>query len=356
MAEGGMLSPEEIESLLASTQIGGEAETGGAEAAAPSAKTPAAGGGMDDKRREEVFKRCDAALASGVGVAGILLGKELALSPKGGGAMDPAALSADPGGKAVAVPFSAGGGKGALLVSLPLGAALADLMMGGDATSPPDELDELYLSALKETASQVVSAAFSSLSQNIGGELKAECGDAEVADLGEGGAPLAGEGDALVRRYDAKAEGLPAGEWILVLDALLASIVAGGAPTPKAQPRAAVELQRAQAAALGGVTAVQFPQLTPSLTEGQMQNIELLLDVPMHITVELGRTTRMIREVLNLGTGSIIELDKLAGEPVDLLVNGKLIAKGEVVVIDESFGVRITEIVSPVERIAGLSG
>ena len=68
--------------------------------------------------------------------------------------------------------------------------------------------------------------------------------------------------------------------------------------------------------------------------------------------VELGRTTQLVQDILGLGEGSIIELDKLAGEPVDLLVNGKLIAKGEVVVIDENFGVRVTDIVSPAERMA----
>jgi flagellar motor switch protein FliN/FliY len=83
-------------------------------------------------------------------------------------------------------------------------------------------------------------------------------------------------------------------------------------------------------------------------------DISLLLDVPMTLTVELGRTTRLVQEILGLGEGSIIELDKLAGEPVDLLVNGKLIAKGEVVVIDENFGVRVTDIVSPDERLTSL--
>nr|HPQ52360.1 flagellar motor switch protein FliN [Spirochaetota bacterium] len=80
-------------------------------------------------------------------------------------------------------------------------------------------------------------------------------------------------------------------------------------------------------------------------------NINLLLDVKLALTVELGRTTMLVKDILGLGEGSIIELDKLAGEPVDLLVNGKLIARGEVVVIDENFGVRVTDIVSPAERL-----
>jgi flagellar motor switch protein FliN/FliY len=78
------------------------------------------------------------------------------------------------------------------------------------------------------------------------------------------------------------------------------------------------------------------------------------MDVPLQVTVELGRTRKLIRDILELGPGSVVELDKLAGEPVDVLVNGKLIAKGEVVVIDENFGVRVTEIVSPIERASSL--
>ena len=79
--------------------------------------------------------------------------------------------------------------------------------------------------------------------------------------------------------------------------------------------------------------------------------MDLIMDVPLELTVELGRTKMQIKEILDLGAGSIVELDKLAGEPVDVLVNGKLIAKGEVVVIDESFGIRITNIVSQMERL-----
>lgn len=80
-------------------------------------------------------------------------------------------------------------------------------------------------------------------------------------------------------------------------------------------------------------------------------NIGLLLDVPLRLTVELGRTTKLVKEILALAPGSVVELDKLAGEAVDILVNEKLIAKGEVVVIDENFGVRITEIINPEERL-----
>jgi len=98
------------------------------------------------------------------------------------------------------------------------------------------------------------------------------------------------------------------------------------------------------------VQTVQFPNLMPRPMPHEAGNIGLIMDVFMEMTVELGRTRKLIKEILSMGEGTIIELDKLAGEPVDILVNHKLIAKGEVVVIDENFGVRVTEIVSPMER------
>lgn len=99
------------------------------------------------------------------------------------------------------------------------------------------------------------------------------------------------------------------------------------------------------------VQPVQFQSFDPGSQSVDVQNIGLLMDVPLQITVELGRTTKKIKEILEFGQGSIIELDKLAGEPVNILVNGKHIAKGEVVVIDESFGVRITDIIHPSKRL-----
>ena len=102
------------------------------------------------------------------------------------------------------------------------------------------------------------------------------------------------------------------------------------------------------------VQPVQFPPLQGFVSQEEQGNIGLIMDVYMEMTVELGRTKRMIKEILGMGEGHIIELDKLAGEPVDVLVNHKPIAKGEVVVIEESFGVRITEILSPAERITDM--
>jgi flagellar motor switch protein FliN len=84
------------------------------------------------------------------------------------------------------------------------------------------------------------------------------------------------------------------------------------------------------------------------------RRLELLLDVPLELSVELGRTRMSIQELLSLGPGSVIELDKVAGEPLDILVNDRLVARGEAVVVNDKFGIRITDIVSPAERIARL--
>ena len=100
------------------------------------------------------------------------------------------------------------------------------------------------------------------------------------------------------------------------------------------------------------VQEAQFPEFGEKEEQTLPQNMELLKDVPLTVTVRLGKSKMTISEVLDLGEGSIIELDKLAGELVDLYVNGKLIAKGEVVVIDESFGFRVKDIISPAERIS----
>ncbi|MDR1506084.1 MAG: flagellar motor switch protein FliN [Treponema sp.] len=130
----------------------------------------------------------------------------------------------------------------------------------------------------------------------------------------------------------------------------------GAAPNMGMQGMGAMPGMMPQNMAMGmpmnaaSVQPVQFSSLIPQPTAQEQGNIGLIMDVFMEMTVELGRTRKLIKEILGMGEGTIIELDKLAGEPVDILVNHKLIAKGEVVVIDENFGVRVTEIVSPMER------
>jgi flagellar motor switch protein FliN/FliY len=99
-----------------------------------------------------------------------------------------------------------------------------------------------------------------------------------------------------------------------------------------------------------------FPRLTPGTAAGEgAQDLDLILDIPVTLTVELGRTKIPIKHILQLAQGSVIELDALAGEPMDVLVNGCLIAQGEVVVVNEKFGIRLTDVVTPSERMRRLS-
>lgn len=89
--------------------------------------------------------------------------------------------------------------------------------------------------------------------------------------------------------------------------------------------------------------------------QGQSKDLDFILDIPLEVTVEMGRTKMLINDLLQIGQGSVIELNRLAGEPLDIMLNGKLIARGEVVVVGEKFGIRITDIVSPLERVKRLA-
>ena len=114
---------------------------------------------------------------------------------------------------------------------------------------------------------------------------------------------------------------------------------------------AASEPQGGAGAPGGGGTAAVKKQAGAA---GPVQSLDFVLDIPLRVTAELGRTKMSIREVLELGQGSVIELSKLAGEPLEVLVNEKLVARGEVVVVNEKFGIRLTDIISPIERIEQL--
>ena len=119
-----------------------------------------------------------------------------------------------------------------------------------------------------------------------------------------------------------------------------------------AQPRREAQNRNIEREEKVDVQSAQFPEFNEASSQPLPNNMELIKDVPLEVTVRLGKTVMKIRDILDLGDGSIIELDKLAGEPVDLLVNGKLVAKGEVVVIDENFGFRVKDIISPAERLS----
>ena len=121
---------------------------------------------------------------------------------------------------------------------------------------------------------------------------------------------------------------------------------------PAYQETQRVPSPQREEARMVNVQPAQYQSFDNDQWETEKESIDLIKDIPLEVTVELGRTKKLIKDILEFGPGTILELDKLAGEPVDILVNGKYIAKGEVVVIDESFGVRITDIISASKRLA----
>ena len=115
------------------------------------------------------------------------------------------------------------------------------------------------------------------------------------------------------------------------------------------------EQETASAAVAEGAPAPIFEQFTPGQKMQIHNDIDMIMDIPVQITVQLGRTKIAIKNLLQLAQGSVVELDGLAGEPMDVLVNGYLIAQGEVVVVNEKFGIRLTDIITPSERIRKLN-
>ena len=253
----------------------------------------------------------------------------------------------------------AASGKGLFIFQENVAAFMADLMIGGDGSSPPDALSDLHLSAVGEVGNQMASSFCEALGTGVGKNVSALPGELTPAQSGDLNGISGALGSQLVAaEFALEVEGGPAGTLLFLLaPAASASLTGGGQARPAA----------AAAGAQGGFTATSdfsgaggAAPLVQSAQMGQIRsaggnmggnNLELLMDVPLQVTVELGRTMKLVKEVLALGPGSVVELDKLAGEPVDILVNEKPIAKGEVVVIDENFGIRVTEILSPKDRL-----
>ena len=109
-----------------------------------------------------------------------------------------------------------------------------------------------------------------------------------------------------------------------------------------------------KAAAAAAARPADFPPLEQSGAKGSPNAVDFILDIPLQLSVRIGSTRMLIRDLLQLGQGSVIELDKLAGEPMEVLVNGKLVARGEAVVVNEKLGVRLTDVISPAERVRHL--
>lgn len=361
MADG-ILTQEEIDALLSGAALDGGGGGSPAPAAAPAGASAypsvkVAAGNLSAEEIKALGERLKIGFGAAAEATSTLLGRRLTLSPISLDTADDEAIAAMVGPFCAVFDFAlSGAASGAAAVAMPAhdAALLADLLMGGDGSNPPADLGDLHQNAAKEVVTPIVNGLVSSLSRELGSALTA----GTIFVRTDNQPPLAGRGPRVFGQYSFEVEGLRSGMFFLCLDNSVARAIAGtqaAAPTPRPTPQASASATAAGPATRSvGVQSVAFPSLAPTLTENQAKNIELLADVPMQVTVELGRRTMMIRDVLELGTGSIIELDKLAGEPVDLLVNQKLIARGEVVVIDESFGVRVTDIVSPIERIKGL--
>lgn len=231
------------------------------------------------------------------------------------------------------------------------GAMIADLMMGGDGTSPPEDINDLYLGALGEAVGQMTESAAASLSSSLGKTVTVSAPKIKVIDFKKGipkDLPIFKENKVVEVDYNLTLGDLSQGKLIQLLPLNIAkpivNTVMGEAPAAK-EPSSAFA---------PGVHPVQFARLAPTETTQLPANLKLLMDVPMNVSVEIGRKKLTLKGILDLGTGSVVELDKMAKEPVDILVNGKLIAKGGVVVIDDNFGIRITEIITPEERLESL--
>ena len=225
-------------------------------------------------------------------------------------------------------------------------------------------LDDMAMSVIGEVASQMTGTEITALTNKTGNKSIAP-GSPEAANIAKAAAALPA-GDFTVAAYGLDlGDGMAHKVWEVfgssVTSAISQAIQNAAAPQPSAGGGGGAAMGGGGIGMGGvfsqtpGVQAIQFPSLAGTMSAREQGNIGLLMDVFMEMTVELGRTRKLIKEILSMGEGTIIELDKLAGEPVDILVNHVPIAKGEVVVIDENFGVRVTEIVSPAERMGEIS-
>ena len=264
---------------------------------------------------------------------------------------------------------------------------ITDLMMGGDGTNTDGELGELHLSAISEAMNQMMGSAATSLSSMLNKMIDISPPQANLVDLtetiDESSIDEFLAGGFVKISFRMEIGDLVDSEIMQLYPISFAKEMCAGvtanmemdsnsvkeeasAPTPAPSPSPAPQQMGQQGMGqMQGQPMMGMPQGQPMMGQPvnvqpaqftafsgspmgvyQPENIDLIMDVPLEVTVELGRTSKSISEILDFGPGEIIELNKIAGEPIDVLVNGKYVAKGEVVVIEESFGVRITEIVN----------
>ena len=257
-------------------------------------------------------------------------------------------------------------------------ALITDLLMGGEGDFDKDniELNEIHMSAMSEVMNQMMGSAATAMSNMMGGSVNISPPQVSRMDVDETIGKFFGNEPLVLKiSFDMEIEGLLKSKLLQVMTIAVAkellNTLMNPAPTERSKPAPAAPAPKATAPApapypmpMGGaapaaakqdrqsVKAVkpmnyesfdEAPSAAQSYSQGN-GNLELINDIPLQVTVELGKTKKNLNDVVNFGIGSIIVLDKLAGELVDVIVNGKKIAKGEVVVIDENYGVRITEI------------
>lgn len=271
-------------------------------------------------------------------------------------------------------------------------AIIADLMLGGDGTEPSQDLGEIHLSAVQEAMNQMMGSAATSMSTVFNKKVDISPPTIDLLDLQlDQGIEHIPPHNLLIRvSFELKVGDLIDSNIMqlfpLEFGKKLVSSLVGGTmdeevatttealpvqeeqvpyqaptvPSPPVQQTAQPQEQQLPPRTEKRQQPVHVQQAqfasfeSPTLSQSESNNLNMLLDIPLQVTVELGRTKRNVKEILEMSSGSIIELDKLAGEPVDILVNNRHIAKGEVVVIDENFGVRITDILSQAERLNNL--
>lgn len=249
----------------------------------------------------------------------------------------------------------AGALQGTLYLVMPAldGAKISSVVMGSNGDSATRTvLDSAQLATIKDTVGPLLYSVLTHFSVKLGQPVSHA--GLEVKNSQDGVPPL--EDSSYLRiQYNVSIEGLVDSKFAILFGLGMArDFLRRNVQGPSALHSAANRMEQSSGGGQSDqmpIQDVEFPQISTTVQGLASPNLDLLLDVQMTVTVELGRTRKYIREILLLGEGSILELDKLAGEPVDLLVNGKLIAKGEVVVIDENFGVRVTDIVSSRDRL-----
>ncbi|BDA77932.1 flagellar motor switch protein FliN [Leptospira kobayashii] len=251
-------------------------------------------------------------------------------------------------------------GRVSLIMAQENAAKVAGVMMGG--MTPPGQLDNAQLQTLKDSMSPIIGTITAQIGMKLGGAMSGTPADIAVVNAARD-LQLPDDSNLVKTTLSLNIEGVGSFKVYYVISLSMAHSIldiqkgggakaaggGGGGGMNVAMPGAGMGMSQSSV----GIKGVNFPSLATAGAGPGQTNLNLLMDVQMALTVELGRTKMYIKDILGLGEGSIIELDKLAGEPVDLLVNGKLIAKGEVVVIDENFGVRVTDIVSPTDRLKG---